>query len=184
MNARSHVALAFTVSRGRVSESVAEWLKEAGAQRDIVAWAEAFGSDWGALWSACPRGDWLLAIAVRRRAAPDRIAEAARSIATLALDHTEGDERAELLRALAEPTPERADAIEARADASQDPAHQAALTAVALAVRGAREDAAMVPAFVMQAAAMDAADCGMSAAVSYAQRRSAELLRQVFPTVP
>jgi hypothetical protein len=162
--------------------TVAEWLASAGAQRDVVAWAESFGHDWDAMWTACPRGDWLLALAVRRGENEASIAAAARKVATLALDHV-GDERAMLERALAEPTAERATAIESLADASIDPAHQAALMAIALATRGTREDAAMVPAFVVQAAAMDAVDCGMSAAVSYAQRRSAELVREVFPTI-
>jgi hypothetical protein len=164
--------------------TIAGWLASAGAQRDVVAWAEAFGDDWDAMWSACPRGDWLLALAVRRGVDPSRIAAAARAVARLALDHAEGDERAMLERALAEPSDELARAIESRAESSHDPAHQAALMAVALATRGAREDAAMVPAFVMQAAAMDAVDCGMSAAVSYAQRRAAELVREVIPQPP
>jgi hypothetical protein len=165
-----------------MSETAAEWLASAGAQRDVVAWAERFGSDWSALWSACPRGDWLLAIAARRGVSPERIASASRSVATLALDHVEGAEREALEAALAAPSSAAADAIDERAAASQDPSHQAALSAVALAVRGVVGDAAMVPAFIVQAAAMDAADCGMSAAVSYVQRRSAELVREVIAT--
>jgi hypothetical protein len=167
-----------------MSESIAAWLTTAGAQRDIVAWAESFGHDWDALWAACPRGDWLLAIAVRRGADDAAITSAARAVAALALDHVEGEERTELALALREPSEARARSIEARAETTHDPVHQAALTAVALAVRGGRDDAAMVPAFVMQAAAMDAADCGMSAAVSYAQRRSAELVREVIARAP
>ncbi len=167
-----------------MSETAAAWLAKAGAQRDVVAWAEPFGADWSLLWQTCPRGDWLLAIATRRGADPQRISLAARSVASLALDHVEGRERDALEAALRAPSAESADAIDARAAASSDPAHQAALSAVALAVRGVARDAAMVPMFIMQAAAMDAAECGMSAAVSYAQRRSAELVREVFADVP
>lgn len=164
--------------------TAAGWLAAAGAHHDLVVWAEAFGADWDALWRDCPRGDWLLAIAARRGADPERVAAAARTVATLALDHVEGAERAMLEGALATPSAAAADAIDARAAESADPAHQAALGAVALAVRGAPEDAAMVPLFLVQAAAMDAADCGMSAAVSYVQRRSAELVRTIFTSPP
>ena len=175
--------VAFTIG-AVVSETIAAWLAASGAQRDITLWAEPFGADWEAMWTACPRADWLIALAVRRGAEVALIAAAARSVATLALDHVDDEERARLVAALADPTAQRASAIEALAERSRDPAHQAALMAVALATRGAREDAAMVPAFVVQAAAMDAADCGMSAAVSYAQRRGAELVREIIPRAP
>jgi hypothetical protein len=42
----------------------------------------------------------------------------------------------------------------------------------------------MVPLLLVQAAAMDAADCGMTAAVSYVQQRSAELVRDVIAALP
>jgi hypothetical protein len=167
-----------------MSDTAAEWLSANGAQTDVVAWAGEFGADWAELWRSCPRGDWLLAIAARRGVSPARIEAAERAVATLAFDYVEGEERAWLAGALEAPTPELADAIDARAAASVDPAHQAALSAVALAVRGSIADAAMVPAFLVQAAAMDAVDCGMSAAVNYAQRRSAELVREVIPDAP
>lgn len=167
-----------------MSETAAQWLEAAGAQRDVVAWAEPFGADWLALWQACPRGDWLLAMALRRGASAERITSAGRKVATLALDHIEGFEHAAAERALVEPSTLAADMFDARAAASVDPSHQAALSAIAIAVRGAADDAAMVPLFLMQAAAMDAAECGMDAAVSYAQRRSAELVREVIPEPP
>lgn len=73
--------------------------------------------------------------------------------------------------------------MSAQAVASPDPVHQAALLAVEIALRGAPDEAAMVPLQLVQAAAMDAADCGMSAAVSYVQRRGAELVREVIPSI-
>lgn len=167
-----------------MSETVARWLEAAGAQRDLVQWAEAYGSDWQALWRACPRGDWLLAIAARRGTAREAILRAARAVATLALDHAEGEERAMLEAALAVPSADAADVVEARAARSVDPAHQAALAAVAIAVRGAVQDQPAVAMLVAQAAAMDAADCAMGAAVSYAQRRGAELVREAIPDAP
>lgn len=167
-----------------MSETAAEWLSANGAQHDVVAWAGQHGADWAELWRVCPRGDWLLAIAARRGVDAASIVAAARAVAKLALDHVEGDERAWLDQALAAPSSETADAIDVRAGASVDPAHQAALTAVALAVRGSVDDAAMVPMLLVQAAAMDAADCGMTAAVAYVQHRSAELVRDVISALP
>lgn len=160
--------------------TAAEWLEANGAQHDVVAWARAFGEDWQALWDACPRGDWLLAIGVRRGLDAARLREATRSVAALALDHLEGAERDEAARALTSAN-DVAAAFEARAEASPDPVHGAALSAVALALRGALDELAMVPAMLVQAAALDAADCGMSAAVGYVQRRSAELVRETLP---
>jgi hypothetical protein len=125
----------------------------------------------------------LLAIAVRRGIDAQLVVRAARHAASLALDHVEGAERAELAEALAHPTDAAAAAIDARTETSVDPAHHAALSAVALAVRGLAADAPMIPALLVQAAAMDAADCGMSAAVSYVQRRSAELVRELIPSI-
>lgn len=174
--------LVWTVVNGeQMAETAAGWLEGKGAQHDVVSWAAEFGGDWSALWAACPRGDWLLAIALRRGVDPSRVAAAARAVARLGLDHAEGAERAWLEAALSAPSVELADAIEGRAAESVDPAHQAALSGIALAVRGDAADAASVPAFLVQAAAMDAADCGMTAAVSYVQRRSAELVREVIP---
>lgn len=167
-----------------MTETAAAWLERRGAQRDVIAWAESYGDDWGKLWRDCPRGDWLLALALRRGAPPESVLLAARRVATLALDHVEGDEREAVQNALTTPSTEATSAIEARADASIDPAHGAALSAVVLALRGAPDDAAMVPLLLAQAAAMDAAECGMSAAVSYVQRRSAELVREVIADIP
>jgi hypothetical protein len=160
--------------------TAAEWLEANGAQHDAVSWARAFGDDWQALWDACPRGDWLLAIGVRRGLDAARLRDAARAVATLALDHLEGAEREEARQALAEAGD--AAAFEARAEASPDPVHGAALSAIALALRGTADELAIVPAMLVQAAALDAADCGMSAAVGYVQRRSAELVRETLPS--
>lgn len=162
--------------------TTARWLETNGAHHDLVSWAEAH-PDWAELWQACPRADWLLAIAERRGASAAVVARAARALAVLALDHVEGEERRMLAEALAAPTGSSADAIEARAALSVDPAHQMALAAVALAVRGT-SDLPSVAAMIAQAAAMDAADCAMGAAVSYAQRRGAELVREVLPAPP
>ncbi len=166
-----------------MTESAAEWLESEGAQRDVVAWARESGHGWEQLWTSCPRADWMIAIARRRGVPPARVVEAARAVARLALDHFDGEERAHIDAALRAPSEAVAMELGARAEASHDPVHQAALVAVEIALRGVPDEAAMVPLQLVQAAAMDAADCGMSAAVSYVQRRGAELVREVIPSI-
>lgn len=166
-----------------MTDSAAEWLEKEGAQRDVVAWARDTGAGWDELWRSCPRADWMIAIALRRGVPSERVVEAGRAVARLALDHFEGDERARIDAALRAPSEDAAMALAASAEGSPDPVHQAALAAVEIALRGAPDEAAMVPLQLVQAAAMDAADCGMSAAVSYVQRRGAELVREVIPSI-
>ena len=43
------------------------WLEALGASRDVVAYAETVDGDASTFWRECPRGDWLLAIAIRVR---------------------------------------------------------------------------------------------------------------------
>jgi hypothetical protein len=172
-----------------VSVAVAEWLRARGAQHDVVSWAEAYGADGARLWAECPRGDWLLAIAVRASSDPAAIARAAVAAATLALELVPDDDA--LARALleaarrgasrGEPVPRDAvDALEREAERAPDPVVQLArlaLVTAARAVGGDVAEAPLVPSLLAQAAAMDAGDCAMMAAVSYVQRRSADLVR-------
>lgn len=41
------------------------WLETHGAQRDVLDGLRTCSRDWRSLWRDCPRGDWLLGIAVR-----------------------------------------------------------------------------------------------------------------------
>jgi hypothetical protein len=170
--------------------SVAAWLRARGAAHDVVSAAEPFGADAAAFWEACPRGDWLLAIAARAGVAPDRIARAAAEVVVLARDHLPDDDvlAREVLEAVVRhargegPAPDAhaIAALEASADRAPDPAVQLARLAI-VAAAGPPEDAASVAALLAQAAAHDAGECAMHAAVSYAHRKSAELVRAVIP---
>jgi hypothetical protein len=168
-----------------MNERPESWLREHGAQHDLVGWARAF-DDFDALWRACPRGDWILAIAVVRGLPAGEIERALLSVATLALDHVDDDERNDLAALLAAPRALRILAsgpLAERASSADSPALSAALGAIAIALSGSIEDAASVPALVSQAAVFDAGDCAMMAALSYAQKRSAELVREVIPSI-
>jgi hypothetical protein len=161
------------------------WLEARGAHHDLVSWAEAFDT-LDAMWTACPRGDWLLGIAVARALPPALVEDAMLAAATLALDHVYDADRPRLADLLAAPRERRieaAPAVEAQAAAASSPALAAALGALAIALSGRIEDAASVAALVSQAAVFDAGDCAMMPALSYAQKRSAELVRAVIPSI-
>lgn len=172
-----------------MSGAIAEWLRDRGAQHDVVSWAEPYAADGARLWAECPRGDWLLAIAVRAAADPRAIARATVASAALALELVPDDDAlsrevlvsARQASALGQATPPALlDALEREAERAPDPVVQLARTALVQAARttgGDVADAPLVPALLAQAAAMDAGDCAMMAAVSYVQRRSAELVR-------
>jgi hypothetical protein len=171
--------------------TAADWLRARGAAQDVVSWAEPFGDDASALWAACPRGDWLLGIAARAGVEPRLVARAAAEVLVLARDHLPHDDA--LARAALESVVRGARgegpgldeaalrALEASADHAPDPAVQLARLAIVAAagVERSPEDAASVAAMLAHAAALDAAECAMHAAVSYAHRKSAELVRAV-----
>jgi len=173
------------------------WLAREGAQNDFVAWAQRFGDDVGALWRACPRGDWLLALATRLRAPARTLVLAACGCAEAALDHvppehTEVADRLAELRAWAESTSpaltaERIESmrgqLEAARDAAADPAHAEAVLAAlaALETVGDPAFAASAAALAAHATMVSAADCAMLEALRFAQHQSAETVRAALP---
>lgn len=177
--------------------SVHTWLAQQGAHNDFVAWARAFASDAGALWDACPRGDWLLALATRLRAPTRLLVLAACGCAQNALAHLPPEHaavaacleelKAWAVSALPPLTTEQIEAmraaLEAARDAAMDPAHaEAALAALAaLETVGDPAFAASAAAFAAQATMVSAADCAMLEALRFAQHESAETVRAVLP---
>jgi hypothetical protein len=173
------------------------WLAREGAHNDFVAWARPFGADIGALWQACPRGDWLLALATRLRAPTRALVVAACGCAEAALDHVP-PEHAEVgvrlaeLRTWAESTlpaltVERIESmrgqLESARDAATDAAHAEAVlaTLAALETVGDPAFAASAAAFAAQATMVSAADCAMMEALRFAQHQGAETVRAALP---
>lgn len=157
----------------------------------MVEWARPYGVEFGRLWSECPRGDWLLAIAARLGVEAPQLARAAAACARLSLAHLPEEDRrpAEALGALeafARGALDRdacgahrsilAEALEGCADAAAG----AALVAVQAAAETPfdREAAANAAAFAAQAAVIGAGDCAMLEALRFTQRKSAQLVRQ------
>src|SRR5688572_16379844 len=69
-----------------------QWLEREGANADLVEWSRPYGAELDRLWSACPRGDWLLALAVRLGAERKLLVGAACGCARLALAYLPEDE--------------------------------------------------------------------------------------------
>jgi hypothetical protein len=180
-----------------IERSVDAWLVQQGAHSDFVAWAQRFDSDVGALWQACPRGDWLLALASRLGAPQRLLVLAACGCAKPALEHVPEEHSAvgaclEELRGWADSarpplTAEQIEAmratLETARDAALDPAHaEAALAALAaLETVGDPAFAASAAAFATHAAMVSAADCAMMESLRYAQHETAEAVRAALP---
>lgn len=173
---------------------LASWLRTKGAMNDVVVWAEPYGADWARAWTECPRGDWLLAIAARAGAPRRSLVLAAAACARLAIEVIDEDDagapREAIGRAEAWARGELAAArLPVELDAmlaAPDPLLSAAARAAACAILAIDDpgDAAGAAAAAVETAALHAADCATMAAVSYAQRRGAELVREQLPDPP
>lgn len=173
--------------------TVAERLRSLGAHHDLVSWAGEH-ADWRGLWEACPRGDWLLAIAARLGAERPVLVRAACACARLALDQLPDDLEAPR-RALeaaegwargqgdAGACQLAADRAEESAGSAGDPAAQAAAMACVAAARSVADPQAAptAAAAAAQAAVFDAGDCAMMSALRYAQAECAERVRRALP---
>lgn len=175
-----------------MSESPAEWLRREGASTDVVSWASAYATLDEAI-AACPRGDWVLAIAAKRGAEASAIVRAAARIAELGTPYVrdaESEARASAAIAIAKraadgeqiAASERAaahGALEEAIGRAMDPAAQSALMAAlaALTAIEAPIEAASTAAMIAQAAAMDAGECAMTSALRWAQSESADIAR-------
>lgn len=171
--------------------TLARHLGERGAYHDLVAWAEAHGSDWDAAWRSCPRGDWLLAIAasiddVERPA----IVLAACACARLALDASESAEARDALEAAEAwargdadlgPVVRARAALEDALERAVDPAEQATLAAALCALSSQRDprEAPGAAGNAVQANVLATGDCAFEPVVRYVHARSAELVREL-----
>lgn len=172
--------------------TVASWLSERGAYRDLVAWCEPFGDDWAAAWSECPRGDWLLAIASSRDEEIDRgaLVLAACACARLALDandHPVARAAIERCEAWARGEGERAElesaaaALETAFEQALDPIEQTTLAAAisALATREQPREAPGAAGNAVQANVLATGECAFEPVVRYVHAQSAERVRSL-----
>lgn len=171
-------------------DSVAQWLRAQGASNDLVVWAQPFEADFARLWSDCPRGDWLLALAVRLSADRQPLVLAATRCARCSLvSVTEDEERPgaalDVAEAWARGQADSARVAEQRAllaaalAAADDPGSGAAVIAASAALEAIEQPEAAVnaAAFAVQAAVLDAGDCALLEALRFAQYETAECVR-------
>lgn len=158
----------------------------------MVQWATAYGDDWQRLWAECPRGDWLLALGARLGVERPRLVLAAAAAARTAFDSMpEGEARP--LRAIelaeawargeASASACRERAVELERFSPPDPA-LAAVAAAAHAALVAVDDAdaaAGAAANAAQAALFGAGDCALLSLLAYAQRETADRVREHVP---
>lgn len=170
-----------------------QWLAAAGAQADLVDFARPYTA-FAQLWEECPRGDYLLAMAVRLGVETPLLVQAACACAELALVHLpEADERPRAALAAAsawsrgqlsaELCTGHKSALAQLLEAAGDPAAGAAAVAVlsALDAISEREACVNAAASAAQAAVFAAGDCAMIEALRFTQRRSARSVREAIP---
>lgn len=179
-----------TVSR---SDPIA-FLAQESAQLDVLDGLRAIGSDWHTLYAKCPRGDWLLGIAIRLGVDRTMLMRAAIGCARTALEHYEGEEAARVLDLAERFTRGEATAAEvadasARLDAAAaravDPSTDAAaraVSAVALAIADDDTDVlASAAAFAAEATMVATMDCGLAMAMGWAHGKTADAVRAAIP---
>jgi hypothetical protein len=170
-------------------KAIHEQLAALGAHHDLVTWSHTCGEDWQALFSACPRGDWLLALLARFEAAPNLLVPAAGRCARVAWGYL-SEPSASWTRALevaenfdGSPQAEQACVTHAAELAAAPPPIDAVEDAVRDAIAAALssaltpESAAHAAGCAVHAAVIAAGECAVSAALRFTQERTAECVR-------
>lgn len=170
------------------------FLAQEGAQRDVVEGLRKIGSDWKTLWTDCPRGDWLLGIAVRLGVDRHALVRASIGCARTAVDLFEGPEARAVLDVADRWTRgEATDADVASAKRDLDAASKrivdpsvdaAARSALAVAMGIVDRDTDVLPsaaAFAAEATLVSTIDCGLEMAMGWAHGKTADAVRTAIP---
>lgn len=177
---------------GSASSDPAAWLARNGAQRDVVLGLGELSHDWETLWTRCPRGDWMLGIAVRLGVDRVALVRAAIACARVALERAHTDETARAL-AVAErwsrgdaseaDVADVARAVEAENARALDPPREAASRAALAACLGVADPEMLVAAAssAVEAHVLATMDRGIAAAIAAAHARCADAVRAAIP---
>lgn len=173
------------------------WLEKNSAQRDVIDGLARFATDWPTLWNQCPRGDWLLGIALKLGVDHALAIRAAIGCAKVSTDLVSGTPPiaqafAQVLDAadrfaggasnadeVARLTKELEQAMSAAPDPETDAAARGAL-AVGLGV-AEREVLAAAPAAAAEAQMMSSIECGHEMAMRWAHDKCAVAVRAAIP---
>lgn len=170
--------------------AIAERLSMLGAQHDLVSWAAAYGDDWRALFTACPRADWLLGLAARLGCAREALVRAAVGCTRVGLAYLPAS-RTDVEAALhvaerwtrGEASADSCDAARAQLEKfwlmTEDPAADSVVQAAiaTLASIADPDAAAHAAACIAQAAVLAAGDCAMASALRFTQESCADAVR-------
>lgn len=165
------------------------WLEAQKAHHDVVSWVKARKLGWPEAWDVCPRGDWLLAFAVRAGTDRERLADAVIALAESVMEDVDVPGLADALatlraaRADGAAADALADAEETRASSAPDLLSAQAHRVVALAARSLEEPetAALVPAQMVELAMSSVIDCAMMSVVGATHARTADIVRAHLP---
>lgn len=168
------------------------WLRDSGAQRDVIDGLARFGDDWAAMWIDCPRGDWLLGIAERVGVDHVALVRAAVACAELALDYVVPGEARVVLdvatrwtkgEATTEDVARATAALEEAAKAPADPSCEAGMRAAAAVGLGVSDRTVLVtaPSAATESAITASIDCGFEMAMRWAHDKMAAAVRNAIP---
>lgn len=173
------------------------WLRASGAQADVVDGLARHAKDWPTLWSECPRGDWLLGIALKLGVDHAPAIRAAIGCAKVSADLVVAVPAiaqlfAQVLDAAARFADGAGDAdevarltteLEQAMTAAPDPVTEAAARgalAVGLGVAD-RDVLPSAPAAAAEAQMMSSIDCGYELAMRWAHDKCAVAVRTAIP---
>jgi hypothetical protein len=180
----------------RMQEPIA-WLRASGAQADVVDGLARYAKDWPTLWSECPRGDWLLGIAVKLGVDHTAAVRAAIGCAKISADlvgtvpaiaqlfaqvldaATRFADGAASADEVARATKDLERAMTAAPDPVTDAAARGAL-AVGLGVAD-RDVLPSAPSAAAEAQMMSSIDCGYELAMRWAHDKCAAAVRAAIP---
>ena len=173
------------------------WLRASGAQGDVIEGLARYAQDWTTLWNECPRGDWLLGIAVKLGVDHRAAVQAAIGCARVSADLVSGvapiaQAFAQVLDAAmrfaggAANTDEvrtRTKELERAMESAPDPVTDAAARgALAVGLGVVEPDAlASAPAAAAEAQMMSSIDCGYEMAMRWAHDKCAVAVRAAIP---
>jgi hypothetical protein len=173
------------------------WLRASGAHGDVIDGLGRFASDWSSLYTQCPRGDWLLGIAVRLGVPQASAVRAAIGCARVAGDLVAGfPPVAQLFAQVLDGAGRFADGAENGAEVADltraleqamgeipDPTVDAAARAALAVGLGVADPAVLVasPAAAAEAQMMSSIDCGHEMAMRWAHDKCAAAVRAAIP---
>lgn len=166
-----------------------DWLAASSASNDLVTWVRDRSLGWPEAWHVCPRGDWLLAIAVRTELSPEPLMQAVTSVARMVEDEISSPGLAPLAEELGraadsgELAPNVIVVAERASERASDYGEGLAYRALALAARAFAEPeyAVLVPAHVAELAMVNVLDCAMMSAHRAALAATATRIRALMP---